>query len=137
MSEAANKEDHMNAPNNAMLKQLPKTDSEGGLKAELERLKAENAALKAGTIGKPITCKVSEKGAVSVYNLGRFPVTLYQEQWNKLLGSADVVKAFIEANASVLTAKGVEPTAEQLAARTPAKPAPEPAKPATIVRPAS
>jgi len=49
--------------------------------------------------------KVSEKGAVSVYGLGRFPVTLYQEQWVKLLATADDIKAFIEENRSKLKVK--------------------------------
>jgi len=75
------------------------------LRAELERLKAENEALKRGGSRTP-TLKVSEKGAVSVYGLGRFPVTLYQEQWLKLLGMADEIKAFIEENRSQLKAKG-------------------------------
>jgi hypothetical protein len=67
---------------------------EEDLKAELERLKAENAALKARS-GKGVSIKVSEKGGVSVYGLGRFPVTLYQEQWLKLLDLADDLRAFI------------------------------------------
>jgi hypothetical protein len=67
---------------------------EQDLKAELERLKAENAALKARS-GKGVSMKVSEKGGVSVYGLGRFPVTLYQEQWLKLLDLADDIRAFI------------------------------------------
>ena len=61
---------------------------------ELDRLRAENAALKArGARG--ISLKVSEKGGVSVYGLGRFPVTLYREQWAKLLDMADDIRAFI------------------------------------------
>ena len=70
---------------------------EEDLKAELERLKAENAALKARG-AKGVSMKVSEKGAVSVYGLGRFPVTLYQEQWRKLLDMADDIRAFIKEN---------------------------------------
>ena len=71
--------------------------AEEDLKAELEKLKAENAALKArGSRG--TSMKVSEKGAVSVYGLGRFPVTLYQEQWLKLLDLADDIRAFIREN---------------------------------------
>lgn len=67
------------------------------LAAELEKLKAENASLKkARNAG--ITYKVSEKGAVSVYGLGRFPVTLYKEQWERLLASSDQLKAFIADN---------------------------------------
>ncbi len=68
--------------------------TEDELKAELERLKAENASLKArGARG--LSLKVSEKGGVSVYGLGRFPVTLYMEQWTKLLDMADDIRAFI------------------------------------------
>jgi len=74
------------------------------LKAEIERLKAENAALKAPTRG-TISLKVSEKGAVSVYGMGRFPVTLYKEQWEKLLATSDQIKAFIEANDHLLKKK--------------------------------
>ena len=58
--------------------------SEEDLRAEMERLRVENEALKA-KLSRPTTIKVSEKGAVSVYGLGRFPVTLYKEQWLKLL----------------------------------------------------
>jgi hypothetical protein len=78
--------------------------SEDDLKAELEKLKAENAALKArGARG--VSMKVSEKGAVSVYGLGRFPVTLYQEQWLKLLDMADDIRGFIRDNAGSLKKK--------------------------------
>ena len=74
------------------------------LNAEVERLKAENAALKAqATRGGSM--KVSEKGGVSVYGLGRFPVTLYKEQWTKLLDMADDIRAFIKAHDGELKAK--------------------------------
>jgi hypothetical protein len=74
------------------------------LKAELEKLKAENAALKArGSRG--VSMKVSEKGAVSVYGLGRFPVTLYQEQWLKLLELAEDIRGFIQENQGRLKKK--------------------------------
>jgi hypothetical protein len=75
------------------------------LQAELERLRAENEALKTTRRGSAVSMKVSEKGAVSVYGLGRFPVTLYQEQWNKLLAMAPEIKAFIEENKSKLKTK--------------------------------
>jgi hypothetical protein len=68
--------------------------SDEDLKAELERLRTENEALKARA-ARPVSIKVSEKGGVSVYGLGRFPVTLYQEQWLKLLEMADDLRAFI------------------------------------------
>jgi hypothetical protein len=78
--------------------------TEAELKAELEKLKAENEALKArGSRG--VSLKVSEKGAVSVYGMGRFPVTLYQEQWIKLLDMADEIRTFIKDNESKLKKK--------------------------------
>jgi hypothetical protein len=71
---------------------------------ELERLRAENAALR-GRAARGVTLKVSEKGGVSVYGLGRFPVTLYQEQWQKLLDMADDIRAFIREHAGELKKK--------------------------------
>jgi hypothetical protein len=79
--------------------------SEDELKAELEKLRNENAALKKGaTTG--VTMKVSEKGGLSIYGMGRFPVTLYKEQWLKLLGMSDDIRAFIAANEAKLKSKG-------------------------------
>lgn len=77
------------------------------LKTELDRLRAENEALKVERRGSPTSMKVSEKGAVSVYGLGRFPVTLYQEQWKKLLAMSDELKAFIADNKDKLKTKEV------------------------------
>jgi len=74
------------------------------MKAELERLRAENERLKKAGSSK-LAMKVSEKGALSVYGMGRFPVTLYKEQWLRLLSMADDIKAFIEANEDKLKAK--------------------------------
>ncbi len=74
------------------------------LQAELERLRAENERLKKAGSGK-LAMKVSEKGALSVYGMGRFPVTLYKEQWLRLLAMADEIKAFIEANEASLKSK--------------------------------
>jgi hypothetical protein len=65
------------------------------LMAEVERLRAENEALKKPAQRGAISMKVSEKGALSVYGLGRFPVTLYREQWDKLLGVSDQIREFI------------------------------------------
>ncbi len=80
--------------------------SEEDLKAELERLKAENESLKTNRVQKgAMSLKVSEKGAVSVYGLGRFPVTLYKEQWDKLLQSSDEIRTFINENESKLKKK--------------------------------
>ena len=75
------------------------------IQKELERLRAENEALKASRRAGTLSFRVSEKGAVSVYGLGRFPVTLYQEQWDKLLGAADELRAFIESNRGALKKK--------------------------------
>jgi len=74
------------------------------MQAELERLRAENEALKKPTRGQ-LFLKVSEKGALSVYGLGRFPVTLYREQWEKLLGMAEAIREFIQANDAALKKK--------------------------------
>jgi hypothetical protein len=78
--------------------------SDQDLKAELERLRAENDALKK-TNARGLSMKISEKGGLSVYGLGRFPVTLYKEQWVKLLGMAEDIKSFIAANESALKTK--------------------------------
>lgn len=76
------------------------------IKAELERLKAENAALKAGKPSRgAVSMKVSEKGGLSVYGMGRFPVTLYKEQWLKLLDMSDDIRRFIEENNDRLKTK--------------------------------
>jgi hypothetical protein len=71
---------------------------------ELARLRAENEALKARA-GRGGQLRVSEKGGVSVYGLGRFPVTLYKEQWVRLLDMADEIRAFIRENESKLKTK--------------------------------
>jgi len=78
--------------------------SDEALKAELERLRNENAALKKGA-SDGIRMKVSEKGAVSVYGMGRFPVTLYKEQWLRLLNMSDEIRAFIAEYESRLKSK--------------------------------
>ena len=76
------------------------------LKNELERLRAENERLKkSSSSAKGLSLKVSEKGGVSVYGLGRFPVTLYKEQWKKLLDMTEEIRNFIEANDSQLKIK--------------------------------
>src|SRR5215204_3367265 len=82
----------------------PKDMSDEDLKAELEKLRAENERLKSQR-GRSVSLKVSEKGGVSVYGLGRFPVTLYKEQWAKLLAMADEIRAFIKDNEPKLKAK--------------------------------
>ena len=78
--------------------------SEHDLQAEFERLKAENERLKAQRASR-VSLKVSQKGGVSLYGLGRFPVTLYKEQWAKLLDMADEIRAFIREHDTELKAK--------------------------------
>ena len=78
--------------------------SDEEMKAELERLRKENASLKKGA-ARGVSMKVSEKGGLSVYGMGRFPVTLYKEQWTKLLDMADEIRAFIRDNDASLKAK--------------------------------
>lgn len=76
------------------------------LQEQVEALKAENARLLAAQAKKQtISFKVSEKGAVSVYGLGRYPVTLYAGQWQALLAAQEGLKAFIQANAQALQDK--------------------------------
>jgi hypothetical protein len=74
------------------------------LQAELDRLRAENERLK-NRQTRGVSLKVSEKGGVSVYGLGRFPVTLYKEQWTRLLDMSEDIRTFIKENDSKLKAK--------------------------------
>ena len=69
--------------------------SDEDLRAEIERLTAENEALKQRKPERSLQLKVSQKGAVSLYGLGRFPVTLYKEQWERVLGMAGEIRAFL------------------------------------------
>jgi hypothetical protein len=78
--------------------------SEADLQAEIARLQAENDRLKSRS-ERGITLKVSEKGALSLYGLGRFPVTLYKEQWRRVIGMAAEIEAYIQENDSKLKTK--------------------------------
>ena len=78
--------------------------SDEDLKAEIERLRAENDKLK-NKPARGLTLKVSEKGGVSLYGVGRFPVTLYKEQWRRILGMAPEIEAFISENEGALKSK--------------------------------
>jgi hypothetical protein len=81
-------------------------ETQDDMRAELERLRAENEALKTGR--RNVYLKVSDKGAVSLYGLGRFPVTLYVEQWETVLGMADEIRDFLAKNASKLKRKATD-----------------------------
>jgi hypothetical protein len=78
--------------------------SDENLQAELERLRAENEALK-NKQQRGLTLKVGEKGGVSLYGVGRFPLTLYKEQWMKVLDNAEEIKTFIRENEHKLKTK--------------------------------
>jgi hypothetical protein len=78
--------------------------NEEEIREELARLRAENERLR-GRQSRGISFKVSEKGALSVYGLGRFTVTLYKEQWQKLLAVTDDLRAFLAENDSRLKSK--------------------------------
>ena len=81
--------------------------AEESIEAKMSRLEAENQALKQQVERKPgeLRLKVSEKGGLSIYGLGRFPVTLYKEQWTRLLDYADEIRKFLKANDQQLKAK--------------------------------
>jgi hypothetical protein len=78
--------------------------SDEDLQAKIARLEQENAALKQGA-ARGVSMKVSEKGGLSIYGLGRFPVTLYKEQWTRLLDMAEEIRQFIAANQAKLKSK--------------------------------
>ena len=78
--------------------------SDEDLRLELERLRAENEQLKSKGVRK-LSMKISEKGGISLYGVGRFPVTLYKEQWQRVLGMAGEIEEFIKKNESLLKTK--------------------------------
>jgi hypothetical protein len=78
--------------------------SDEEMRAELERLRAENAALKESK-EKALRLKVSEKGGVSLYGIRRFPITFYKDEWDTVLGMSDEIRAFIRENESSLKTK--------------------------------
>jgi hypothetical protein len=80
------------------------SESDDEMRRELERLKAENEALKAKE-RRGTRLQVSEKGGVSLYGLRRFPITFYKEEWERILGMADEIRAFLRDNAAALKSK--------------------------------
>lgn len=76
--------------------------SQADLIAQVEAL---NARLAIANKPRKLTLKVSEKGALSCYGMGRFPVTLYAGQWERLLAASDEITSFIEANRALLAVK--------------------------------
>jgi hypothetical protein len=99
----------------AILQSKPKADDgippmldrrNGAAKPDVEALLARIAQLEAQVACKAtIKLKVSEKGALSVYGLQRFPISLYRTQWEALLDHADAIREFIAANADKLSTK--------------------------------
>lgn len=77
------------------------------MRAEIERLRAENEQLKSPA-RRGVSMKVSEKGALSLYGLGRFPVTLYPEQWERILGLESEIRRFIADNSAHLKWKAAK-----------------------------
>lgn len=77
------------------------------LQAEIKALAAENAKLKEANQPKAraLSLKVSQKGAISIYGMGRFPVTLYASQWLRILGIADQIVKFVDDHRSELAEK--------------------------------
>jgi hypothetical protein len=86
--------------------------SDDAIKEELERLRAENERLKKRS-SRGVTMKVSEKGGLSVYGLGRFPVTLYKEQWIRLLDMAEDIRSFMRENDATLKSKEAPPAEKE------------------------
>lgn len=77
------------------------------LQSQIAALMAENDRLKreAANKGPSLGIKLSQKGAISVYGLGRFPVTLYWSQWERLMTMAENIKAFAQENKTLLAHK--------------------------------
>ena len=81
---------------------MPENDED--LRSELERLRAENEALKQRS-SRELRLQVSQKGGVSLYGIRRFPVTFYADEWDQILGKSDEIRAFIRENEADLKRK--------------------------------
>lgn len=86
------------------------------IEQKIARLEAENASLRSKSTQKGSHFKITPKGGMSVYGLGRFPVTLYKSQWVKLLSMCADIQAFIDANQDKLTDKAKVVEAEAVVA---------------------
>lgn len=90
----------------AAIENTPTSTGNADLLAEIARLKAENNAMrKAVKTGRNIALRISVKGALSVYGLGRFPITLYKGQWEKLLLAAPEIRTFLDEHGDELSTK--------------------------------
>lgn len=78
--------------------------SQADMIAKVAQLMADNAKLKKANNGK-LSLKVSEKGALSIYGMGKWPITLYLSQWERVMANLDQIKAFVEANRSSFSVK--------------------------------
>ena len=108
----------MSTLNQALAKvvvQAPEQTEREAMQAELQRLRDENQALKAIKLA-GLTCKITEKGAMSIYGLGRFPTTLYKSQWLKFFSNIDSIKAFFESNQHNMSDKAKADDDTQVAA---------------------
>ncbi|MCP3984539.1 MAG: hypothetical protein GY723_09115 [bacterium] len=80
------------------------SENDADLQSEIERLRAENEALKANE-KKALRLQVSQKGAVSLYGIRRFPITFYADEWDTVLSMSDDIRAFIAEHESELKRK--------------------------------
>lgn len=88
----------------AILQSMLTGKSTAELEEMVRKLAAENDKLRTASRGK-LHLKVSEKGAVSLFGMGKWPVTLYREQWERIFAAREQIEAFIEANADSLSVK--------------------------------
>lgn len=90
---------------NEQIAALAKLDTKALIAAVIEAREAEAKAKAKAAQRQAFGMKVSEKGALSVYGLGRFPVTLYRGQWERLIAEISRVQEFIKDNAALLAVK--------------------------------